>query len=371
MTTTVALRGNTYAYLRGGGHLWVYLNWARGLQRSGCEVLWLEVVPGADDVTARNLRHLRTLLTDYGLGDSLVVATFSGAPLRGSGLPEEGVLDGVDLLLDLAYDTPEHLVRKCRRSALVDIDPGLTQCWWADGLVSPVDHDFYFTTGEGVGGRHSRVPDCGVEWVHVTPVVDTESWATSPLADDGAPFTTITHWEGDEWFCHGGASFDNSKRAGFAPYLELPARTAAPLELALPLESVYDGENLLAAGWRLRDSWEVARTPTAYQSYIRSSRGEFSCAKPSTVHLRNAWVSDRTLCYLSSGRPVIVQDTGPSSYLPEGEGFLRFRSPTEAARRLEAVITDYDRHSARARQLATEVFDAKKVLSSVLERTLS
>src|SRR5260221_9070806 len=44
MSITVWLAASTLGYPRGGGHLWVYLNWALGLQALGCRVVWLEAV---------------------------------------------------------------------------------------------------------------------------------------------------------------------------------------------------------------------------------------------------------------------------------------------------------------------------------------
>ena len=101
-------------------------------------------------------------------------------------------------------------------------------------------------------------------------------------------------------------------------------------------------------GWSVRDSWEVAWTPETFRSYIQGSRAEFSCAKPSCVNLQNAWISDRTLCYLASGKPAVVQHTGASRFLPEGEGLLRFRTIEDAARCVESVASNYDAHARAA-----------------------
>jgi glycosyltransferase involved in cell wall biosynthesis len=89
------------------------------------------------------------------------------------------------------------------------------------------------------------------------------------------------------------------------------------------------------------------------------------------MRLANAWVSDRTLCYLASGKPAIVQHTGPSRFLPDAEGLFRFRNLDEAARALTAAESDYERHCRQARALAEEYFDARKVLAKLLERALA
>src|SRR5256885_12568838 len=98
-----------------------------------------------------------------------------------------------------------------------------------------------------------------------------------------------------------------------------------------------DRQDREGRGWRIRHSGEVAGTPEAYQAYIQKSRGEFSCAKRSCRKFQNAWVSDRTLCYLASGKPAVVQHTGPSSFLPDGEGLFRFSTPKDAARAFDAI----------------------------------
>src|SRR5205085_5330034 len=124
-------------------------------------------------------------------------------------------------------------------------------------------------------------------------------------------------------------------------------------------------------GWRIRDAHDLTATPEEYRAYIQQSRGEFSCAKPSCMQLQNAWVSDRTLCYLASGKPAVVQQTGASRFLPDAEGLFRFRTLEEAARALSAAEADYERHGRLARALVEEYFDAQKVVGRVLERALA
>src|SRR5213076_1198138 len=118
--------------------------------------------------------------------------------------------------------------------------------------------------------------------------------------------------------------------------------------------------HLESHGWRVRDSREVAGSPEAYRSYLQRSRGELSCAKPSCMEFQNAWISDRTLCYLASGKPAVVQHTGPSSFLPDREGLFRFSTLAEAAAAFAAINGDYEHHCRAARRLAKEHFDARQ-----------
>ena len=399
MSITVCLSTNqTLDYPQGGGHLWVYLNWALGLRALGCEVIWLEIVSQQESASTpkRRLRRsglvevaddpkhevhtnvatLKSRLKRFGLAQSLALH-----PSEGEILPEEvreGCLDleaaaaEADLLLNLRYNLPSEVVERFRRSALVDIDPGLLQVWMSQGLVSVAPHDEYFSIGETVGQPGARFPDVGLKWHYTPPPVYLPEWPPTP-ADTMAPYTTIAHWWGEEWVKIEGEYRDNNKRAAFLDYLDLPSRTTAPLELALCLapEDQEEKRLLEERGWKVRHAWDVSSDPEDYRAYIQRSRGEFSCVKPSYVWLSNAWISDRTLCYLASAKRAVVQHTGPSRFLPDAEGLIRFRSLEEAGRALSAVESEYERHSRLARELAEEHFDARKVVGGVLERALA
>jgi hypothetical protein len=155
--------------------------------------------------------------------------------------------------------------------------------------------------------------------------------------------------------------------------MALPARIAPRLELALTLDDYTtrtDERDLIERGWTVRDAWDVCATPWRYRDYIQGSRAEFSCAKPSCLLFQNAWISDRTICYLASGHPAVVEHTGPSRFLPDAEGLLRFRDFDEAVSAIESVEADYERHAQAARTLAEEHFDGERVARSVLERAL-
>jgi hypothetical protein len=108
-----------------------------------------------------------------------------------------------------------------------------------------------------------------------------------------------------------------------------------------------------------------------YRAYIQRSKGEFSCVKPYCPQFVNSWISNRTVSYLASGKPVVVQHTGPSRFLPAAEGIFRFRCMDEAVRALNAVEADYERHCRSARALAEEYFDGCRVVRSVLDRALA
>ena len=133
-----------------------------------------------------------------------------------------------------------------------------------------------------------------------------------------------------------------------------------------------DDESLFREhGWSIRDAHEVSSTPWDHQQYIQNSRGEFGCAKPHYVRMGTAWISDRTICYLASAKPAIVQHTGRSRFLPDAAGIFRFCTIDGAVGALAAVEANYEYHCQLAQKLAKEYFDATKVIKRVLETALS
>jgi hypothetical protein len=376
MSTRVCLLVDTLSCPKSGGLHWVYLNWALGLRALGCQLIWLERVgPNRPAHEAHaGVIDLKSRLDRYGLAESVALCTYTGEPLPGSMAQEcldfEAAVE-TDLLLNLAYGITPELMRRFRRSALLDIDPGYLQLWLSNGQTNIAPHDVYFTIGETVGQPGARFPDAGLKWQYTPPCVALDWWPPRQ-AEAGAPFTTVTHWSMNRWMKDAGGVYRDDKRTGFLPFLDLPGNTAQPLELALVLGRNEADERtaLEERGWRLRNAYAVASTPWDYKRYVQNSFGEFSCAKPTYVRLETAWISDRTMCYLASGKPAVVQYTGASRF-PDSGGLFRFRDMQEATRSLEKVVTDYERQCRLARALAEEHFDARKVVGRVLERALA
>jgi hypothetical protein len=361
-----------------GGHFWVYLQYAHGLRRLGCDVFWLEALrPDDGRRPASAVSTFFRRMERYGLGGKAILYEAPAGPpdpdrIRFVGMSSaraEAVLSRADLLLNFHYAMDPGMLSRFRRTALVDVDPGLLQLWMSRGQLRAPAHDVYLTTGETVGTPGSRIEDCGLPWIRIRPPVCLDLW---PYRHDPAcrRFTTVSTWLGGEYVTEGKrVLYENDKRVSFLRFAELPARTSSELELAIHLRDRLDApdrELLERNGWRIRHALEVARTPEMYRAYIQASRGELSCVKPSCVELQNAWVSDRTLCYLASGKPAVVQHTGPSAFLPDGEGMFRFSTIDEAAAALGAVEAEYERHCRAARGIAEAFFDSQAVLADAL-----
>ena len=368
------------------GHAWVNLNWALGLQANGYKVIWMEPMPqkevaGGVDEAVDLVRGLRNKFDEVGLEAEIALDLESDIhdwlqPVRerlgAMTLPVEAAYEQSELLVNLDYRLPQKTVDLFKKSALLDIDPGLLQLWVAGGHINLAAHRNYFSIGETVGRPDALFPDCDRRWHYTPPALFLPQWPNVAIQEGS--YSTISGWWSG-WLEAPGNSYENSKRIAFQPYFDLPSRVNVELELALAManntQDVADCSLLKRKGWRVRSALEVSSELDEYRSYIQRSRGEFSCARPSCWKLQNAWISDRTLCYLASGKPAVVQDTGPSRILPRSEGLLRFADIDEAARCLEDAESDYERHCRAARALAAEHFDAQKVAKNLLETALT
>lgn len=366
--------------------LWLHLNWALGLRELGFDVIWLEAA--SPKWTSAEIRQranaLRRQLAPYQFDTRLVICDRAGAKrddLPNGGMTLDDAAAQSALLLNLRYDLGGDVVRRFRRSAVIDMDPGIVQHYIARGDFDLAPHDVYFSISSTVGTPQAKFPDAGIEWKRARPAVSLSAWPVvdPKLAggvDPGPRFTTISQWYMEtEWIVESDDScYANDKRSGFEPYLGLPAclPSGVKMELAINLDG-YDEERrrLENLGWRVRESREISSSLDAYQRYIRGSRGEFSCAKPSYVRMQTGWVSDRTLCYLASGRPAVVQHTGPNPILPDARGLFRFCDIEQAAKHLRTASEDYEQHCREARALAEEYFDAPKVVGDVVSAAMA
>lgn len=141
------------------------------------------------------------------------------------------------------------------------------------------------------------------------------------------------------------------------------------MQIALNAPSEVHG-HLLKGGWSIVDAGAATRTPmrtgTTCAAPVPSSRSPSTRTSPPSV----AGFSDRSAAYLATGRPVILEDTGFSDFLPCGEGLLSYRSRREALAAIRAVKEGYAAHCRAARSVAENHFDADSVLSELLERSL-
>src|SRR5207249_6202666 len=193
-----------------------------------------------------------------------------------------------------------------------------------------------------------------------------DEWTAPPNA--GAVFfTSIASWENKgKDITFRGETYHWSKHVNFLRFLELPRHAAARFELAMDPVDPAVTARLREAGWALVDPAPISRDLDRYREFIRGSRGEFTVAKDIYVRPRSGWFSDRSVCYLAAGRPVVTQDTGFGKFVPTGQGLLAYSTMEEAVDALARVNRDYAAHGAAARRVAAEHFGAEPVLRRLL-----
>jgi hypothetical protein len=375
MSRTLCVGAYTLRYIEGGAYFWAFLNWVLGLRTLGFRVIWLDsVLEDTPDIeVVHGVRELKSRLAYFGIANDVAVVRRDGSPLTLPGCQGIEALEDCELFIDLGYDLASNVIARSGRSVFVDIDPGLTQTWLRRGDLSIAPHHFYLTYGETVGRYGSKVPDCGLPWLYTPPPVFLPAWQL-PMPPVEAAFSTVTSWWGDGLILDD-KLIDNSKRGAFLEYLSLPSRTSARLELAAPLTShpsdVADRQLLEENGWTVRDVRAVSGTPQAFQDYVARSHGEFSCLKSGYCALETGWTTERTLNYLASGRPAIIQHTGASGFLPDAKGLFRFRTLDEAATYLNEAVRNLEFHGHAARAIVEEYFDSTKVLPRVLAMVMN
>jgi len=307
-----------------------------------------------------------SVLHDLGIAGALI----DGAAVTGMAEGElHDHLDDAALLVNLSghLRRPE-LLRRVRRRVFIDLDPGYTQIWRAQGHdVGLEHHHLYFTVGQNVGTRRSSIPAVGIRWRPILQPVVLERW---PLADGPfTSFTTVASWRGAFGpVAFGGRSY-GVKAHEFRRFAGTPDACGLPFAVALDLDPAdhRDREALQRANWRLVDPQLVA-TPGGFAQFVRSSGAEFSVAQGVYVDTASGWFSDRTVRYLASGKPALVQDTGFGRHLPVGTGLVAFANLEEAVLGAKSIESDYLAHAAAARAIAERYFDARVVLPRFLEQ---
>ncbi|MBS1886486.1 MAG: hypothetical protein JSU06_04780 [Actinobacteria bacterium] len=352
-----------------GGAAWAVLQYALGLRRLGHEVVLVEPVRGGGPIEPAAVTYMGAVAARFGLEHAtLVDAGGESAPIPPARLRE--LVDGADLLLNVSgmLDRPE-LLDPIAIRAFLDLDPFFNQHWHLQGAeMGFVAHTHFVTVGAGLGGPGNEVPTLGLDWIETLPPVLLAEW---PLAEEEPtlPFTTVGHWRSYGPIEH------ERRRYGLRAHslrelIELPRRAPADFLLALGIDPSEreDLEALRAGGWGLCDPAEVAATPDAYRAFVRASTAEIGIAKEGYVRSGSGWFSDRSACYLASGRPVVAQDTGFGRCLPVGLGLLAFAGLDGAVAAVEEVLARPREHARAAREIAVDLLDSDRVLGRLLER---
>lgn len=353
-----------------GGHAWALLQYVLGFRQLGFEVTVIdrlepEMLGAVNEQAA--LGWLRGLFD--GEGVSYCVLGTGGESV--AGLSRDDALvrtkDARFLLNVMGFVRDPDLLAAAQRRVFLDIDPGFGQVWRELGLTDVFEgHDDFVTVGRNLGLEGCGVPTCGLRWLTIPhPVV----LDRCPVVEGGEGLTTVGSWRGPY-----DAIEHDGRRLGlraheFRKFAGLPRLVDAPFRVALEIDPADEQDLLLLRenGWQLLDPRDVAYDPAAYLRFVQGSLAELTVAKGIYVDLQSGWLGDRTACYLASGKPALVQDTGLAPHYPLGDGLVAFSTLDEAAAGVERILAGYSAQARAARRLAERELDARLVLSRLLE----
>jgi hypothetical protein len=365
-----------------GGMAWDYGQYALGLEQLGHEVYYLEDT-GAPiynpityaeecsygvDFLQRSLGCLSPTL-----GERWHFHAMDGGSYGMERAKFADIVATADLFLNVSGGTllrDEYMA--CGRRALIDTDPGWNHFvnyprWDANpgwlGTHGWRAHNHFFTYATRIGQPDCLLPALGVRWHPTQPPVVIDRWQPEP---PGKVWTTVMTWNTYPQSIEFEGIQYGSKEREFPKVERLPQMTNAALEVAVG-GSDPPRERWRQLGWSVVNSEDISRTAEEYQSYVQRSCGEFSIAKNIYAATRSGWFSCRSVCYLAASRPVVVQDTGFSDFIPTGEGLFAFTTLEEAERAIGEIQRNYQRHQEQARQLAHDYFDARRVLGHLLK----
>jgi hypothetical protein len=369
------------------GVIWQHIHYLVGLQRLGHDVYYIEdsarlpYNPKTFEVNAEfdyAARLLKRLSQEFGFGDrwAFCARYLPGNPT--AGLPLEKIRQlyrDADAILNVcgAQELNDDLLAS-NRILYVESDPGVEQIKVDKGVKSTVEylgrHRALFTFGENVGTKAFPVPTHGFRWLPTRQPVVTDLWKTNHSPPCVAVFTSVANWStsGLKDITWRGERYLWSKSREFLRFIAAPKKTGETFELATNIKDTKTRTRFKRNGWRLTSPLQMSVDYWLYRNYIRQSKGEFTVAKDQYVRLNTGWFSDRSVCYLAAGRPVIIQETGFTTNYDSKAGLLSFQSLSEIVDAVEAINANYANHSRAASSLARELFEADKVLKSILDR---
>jgi hypothetical protein len=367
---TIVVAGALAAKPGNGGEAWVRISWVLGLRKLGFDAWLVEEV----DAGEAGREFFAATADRFGLGERalLVGPDATTGPLERSELGD--LAAGSVALVNISGNLrDEELLAAFPRRAYVDLDPGFTQLWHAEGQLGDQleRHGTHFTVGLNLGEPGCRIPTTGLRWIPLPPPVLLEQWdqVPDPAFDR---FTTVGTWRNPLGTLEAGGQTYTLKHHQLRRFAAVPRRSGLAFEIALEIHPDEGAEvaSLEEGGWAVVEAASVASDPDAFRDYVRGSGAEFSVAQGVYAEARTGWVSDRTAHYLASGRPAVVQETGIPAQLRPEAGMLTFAEPDEAVAAADAIAADYARHSRAAREYAARSFDSDRVLTRMLEAVL-
>jgi hypothetical protein len=372
------------------GVIWQHIHYIVGLQRLGHEVWYVEdrlnypydpVAFNISEDYSYAAQTLGRLAQEHGFEGRWAFCSRYMEKPECAGISMEQLRTlyrEADCALNVcgSHDMHDEL-RAINHLIYVESDPGVEQIKIDKGESQTAsflrEHQNLFTFGENIGTPAFAVPTHDFKWLPTRQPVVTDLWcptSEAPVPGSDALFTTICNWSTSgkkdiEWR---ESNYLWSKSLEFLRFVEAPKRCGETFEMATDIKEEKERDLFERNDWRLVLPHDLSVHWNDYRDYIQHSKGEFTCAKDQYVRLDTGWFSDRTACYLAAGRPVITQETGFTAHYGGREGLLAFSSMEEIIEAAAAIRADYARHSRAALEIAREVFEAEKVLKSLLDR---
>jgi hypothetical protein len=365
-----------------GGDTWHRLHWLLGLRRLGATVHLVEHLRDATATDAtgapgdvrqsRNAAYFSEVTSAFGLAANATLLDERYETLHGVSIAEvRQLVRDADVLVNISGHLAwRDLGVRPRRAVFVDEDPGFTQMWHVTGALGRLldGYDAHYSIGAHVGRPSCAVPTGGITWRPLRPFAVLAEWPAVPERAFER-FTTVGSWRGPCGTVEFAGVRYGVKAHEFRKFVDVPRSATASFELALEIhaDDRIDRELLSSHGWRLVEPAIVAADPFTFRSYVQRSSAEFSVAKQMYVGTNSGWFSDRTIRYLASGRPALVQDTGFGRIYGDGIGLVPFRTRQDVLDGVSDIVAHYSEHGAAARAIAERYFDSDKVLAQFLD----
>jgi len=377
---TIVIAGALANKPNNGGNAWAVLSWAMGFRALGFEVAFVEQIASdrCSDAEGRPCPFWDSEQLAYFCRSTEAAGLAGRVTLRCEGDDStfgmmEADLDDLARSADALVNITGHWTLRppfdrIARKIYLDLDPGYTQFWQAEGNPGTrmEGHDHFYTVGENIGRPGCSIPPGDIPWMPTRQPATLGDWPASRSGEFDR-FTTVASWRGSYGPAqHGGRTF-GQKAHEFRKFFDLPRLTGRRFEVALDIHPAdgKDREALARRGWEVVDPVEAAGDLESFRRYVGSSGAEFSAAQGVYVSTCSGWSSDRTVRYLASGRPALVQDTGLGRNLPVGEGLIAFTTLEDAAEGAARIVRDYAGHCQAARALAESHFESSRVIGKL------
>ncbi len=381
-TDTILIAGSLAQRPHIGGHAWVFLQYLLGFRQLGFDVIFLDRLEASlcsDDAgkpcrveDSVQLRFFLGTMREHGLANAFSLDFDGGA--QTFGVSRKSVIEkarrGAFLLDTMGFCGDADVLAAVPLRVFLDIDPGFGQMWHDLGFAKIFGrHDLYVTNGENIRHGGSEIPTCGIDWITTPQPVVLEQWPIMTEAPTHG-FTSIASWRGPFGPIEYGGKTYGLRVNEYRKITTLPNLAGERFDLALDIDPVETKDIALLRdnGWTLVDPLAAAGEPASCREFVRGSKAEFMVAKNLYVATRGGWFSDRSICYLASGRPVLAQDTGFSKNYPTGKGLVAFTTLDEAVAGVKEINANYREHCRAAREIAEEYFDSDKVLARLLRK---